>query len=64
MKEGEAFWLDMDIDLTAQSISGESRIEKPYKKYFAYKSISGKVLSDSSIHISEVNIQKKKEHTL
>ena len=61
VKEGEAFWLDMEIDVAKKTLQAESRVEKPYKEYFAYKKVKGKVLSDSSIHFEEVNIRKKKE---
>jgi OOP family OmpA-OmpF porin len=61
VKQGEAFWIDMDIDLSEKSISGVSRVEKPYKEYFAYKRMKGAVLSDSSVHFEEINIRKKKE---
>jgi OmpA-OmpF porin, OOP family len=61
VKEGEAFWIDLKIDVANETFEAESRVEKPYKEYFAYKRVQGSVLSDSSIHFKETNIRKKKE---
>lgn len=61
VKEGKAFWLNLTIDNSNGEITGENRVEEPYKEYFAYKRMKGNVLSDSSIHFSDINIRQKKE---
>lgn len=61
VKDGNAFWMDIQVNEKTGALSGACRVEVPYKEYFAYKPMKGKVLSDSSIHFDEVNVRKKKE---
>ena len=61
VKDGKAFWVDLDIDVASGGIIGENRTEEPYKEYFAYKRMKGKVISDSSVHFEDINIRQKKE---
>lgn len=59
--EGQAIWMNFQINSKEGDLTGESRYEVPYKEHFAYKRLDGQVLSDTSIHFSEINVRKKKE---
>jgi OmpA-OmpF porin, OOP family len=60
-EEGNAVWMEFDIDFKSGEFTGFARYEKPYKEFFAYKKMKGYATSDSSIHFEEVSIRKKEE---
>jgi len=53
-KSGTAIWFDFKIDKTTGAITGDSRSETPFTKYFSYKVIKGKVDSKSSLYFEDV----------
>ena len=55
-KSGTAIWFDFKIDKTTGVMSGDSRLETPFTKYFAYKVIKGKAESKNSISFEDVII--------
>ena len=52
-KDGRAMWFSFKIDPSTGQMSGESRIETPFTKYYAYKTIKGKVIGDREIQFEE-----------
>ena len=42
-KQGTAIWFDFKIDPVTGDLKGDSRVETPFTKYFAYKTIEGTV---------------------
>ena len=61
--EGKAIWMEFNIDRSSGEFNGTSRYEQPYKEYYAFKRIDGKVLSDSSLTFNDINIRKKEGHS-
>lgn len=55
-KDGIAVWFDFQIDATTGEMKGESRLEEPFKPYFAYKNIKGKAEDRNHISFEDVII--------
>lgn len=55
-KSGTAIWFDFKIDKTTGVMSGNSRLETPFTKYFAYKVIKGKTENKNTINFEDVII--------
>lgn len=60
-EEGNALWMEFNINIKTGEFQGFARYEKPYKEFYAYKKMKGKVTSDSTIQFEEVSIRKKEE---
>ena len=52
-KDGRAMWFSFKIYPTTGQMTGESRIETPFTKYYAYKMINGKAINDKEIQFDE-----------
>ena len=59
-KKGAAIWFDFTIDKTTGDMKGESRLETPFTKYFAYKNIKGKAENKTKIIFEDVIIGLQK----
>lgn len=52
-KKGTAVWFEFKTDKKTLEIKGESRCETPFTRYFAYKMLKGKVLSEKTMSFEE-----------
>jgi OOP family OmpA-OmpF porin len=59
-KDGKAIWFDFSVDPVTGNMKGESRIETPFTKYFAYKKVVGTVKSKRGISFKDDFIGKDK----
>lgn len=57
--KGMAFWLDIEINADGV-ISGQSRIEVPFKEFYAIKFLKGKANNENEINLEENGILKEK----
>lgn len=55
-KDGTAIWFDFNIDALTGEMKGDSRVETPFTKYFAYKSMKGTVKSKREVSFKDVFI--------
>lgn len=60
-KDGLAIWMEFKVDEKSGELKGFSRYEQPYKEFYAFKRLKGKVTSDSTLTFEEINIRKKQE---
>lgn len=59
-KDGDAIWFDFTVDPSTGEMKGESRLERPFTDYYAYKNIKGKVLSKREVEFEDVFIGARK----
>lgn len=59
-KDGNAIWFDFSVDASTGKMKGESRVETPFTKYFAYKNIKGTVNSRNEIEFIDIFIGMQK----
>ncbi|MFT5821914.1 MAG: OOP family OmpA-OmpF porin [Crocinitomix sp.] len=52
-KDGKAIWFDFTVDPVSGDMKGESRVETPFTKYFAYKKVVGTVKSKREISFKD-----------
>lgn len=62
-KDGRAMWFLFKIDPLTGKMTGESRIETPFTKYYAYKTIKGKAISANEIEFEEQMIGSQRNDT-
>jgi OOP family OmpA-OmpF porin len=59
-KDGKAIWFGFTIDPVTGNMKGESRLETPFTKYFAYKKVVGTVKSKREISFKDDFIGRDK----
>lgn len=59
-KDGNAIWFDFSVDVSTGAMKGESRVETPFSKYFAYKNIKGEVTSKHEVSFEDIFIGAQK----
>lgn len=59
-KDGHAVWFEFKIDQDSGELKGESRVEKPFTEFFAYKNLKGKVTARNELSFEEVFIGLQK----
>jgi OmpA-OmpF porin, OOP family len=55
-KKGTAIWFNFKIDKTTGVMTGESRMETPFTRYFAYKNIKGNAEDHYALNFEDVII--------
>jgi OmpA-OmpF porin, OOP family len=55
-KKGTAIWFNFKIDKTTGAMTGESRMETPFTRYFAYKNIKGNAEDNYALNFEDVII--------
>lgn len=57
--KGTAIWFYFDIDSKTGGLKGESRLETPFTRYFAYKNIKGEVTDRTHLSFKDILIGKQ-----
>lgn len=59
-QKGKAIWFNFKVDPDTGKLKGESRVETPFTKYYAYKNLKGKVISKTELEFEDLFIGSQK----